>query len=140
MSTSRTAVGAPWSSRILCASKGEEEEEEAEEDMGCVDKAVVVAEVVSSSVPRVSAELRSVDMAVTSVSRCVVVAAWVAVLLLLLLLFPSHSMFWAAAAATVAQLSTSPSRGFFANHPRSVSFAFCFDIGDPDVELVRVFF
>ena len=103
--------------------------------MEYVDKAVVVAEVVSSSASRLSAELRPVDMAVTSVSRCVVVgvvAAWVAVLLLLLL-FPSHSMFWAAAVATVVQLSTSSSRAFFANHPSSVSFAFCFGIGDPDV-------
>ena len=100
--------------------------------MGCVDKAVVVAEVVSSSASRSSAELRSVDMAVTSVCRCVVVAAWVAVLLvlLLLLLFPSHSIIWAAAAATVVQLSTSSPRGFFAKYPSSVPFAFFFDIGE----------
>ena len=95
--------------------------------MGCVDKAVVVAEVVSSSASRSSAELRSVDMAVTSVCRCVVVAAWVAVLLLL---FPSHSIIWAAAAATVVQLSTSSPRGFFAKYPSSVPFAFFFDIGE----------
>ena len=75
MAASRTARGAPWSSRILCASKGEEEEEEgAEKDMEYVDKAVVVAEVVSSSASRLSAELRPVDMAVTSVSRCVVMS------------------------------------------------------------------
>ena len=104
-----------------------------EEDMEYVDKAVVVAEVVSSSASRLSAELRPVDMAVTSVSRCVMVVMLLLLLLLLLLLFPSHSMFWAAAVATVVQLSTSSSRAFFANHPSSVSFAFCFGIGDPDV-------
>jgi len=87
--------------------------------MGCVDKTVVVAEAVSS------VELSSVDMAVTSVSRCVVVV--VVVLLLLLLLFPSHSMFWAAAVATVVQLSTSSSRVFFATHPSSGPIAFFFD-------------
>jgi len=94
--------------------------------MGSVDKAAV-AEVVSSSPSRSSVELRSVDMAATSVSRCVVVV----MLLLLLLLFPSHSMFWAAAVATVVQLSTSSSRAFFANHPSSGPIAFFFDdIGD----------
>ena len=87
--------------------------------MGCVDKTVVVAEAVSS------VELSSVDMAVTSVSRCVVVV--VVVLLVLLLLFPSHSMFWAAAVATVVQLSTSSSRVFFATHPSSGPIAFFFD-------------
>ena len=94
--------------------------------MGCVDKTVVVAEALSS------VELSSVDMAVTSVSRCVVVVVVVVVvLLLLLLLFPSHSMFWAAAVATVVQLSTSSSRAFFANHPSSGPIAFFFDdIGD----------
>ncbi|MCS5670721.1 MAG: hypothetical protein NZ577_02575 [Vicinamibacterales bacterium] len=90
--------------------------------MGCVDKTVVVAEAVSS------VELSSVDMAVTSVSRCVVVVVVVVVLLLLLLLlFPSHSMFWAAAVATVVQLSTSSSRVFFATHPSSGPIAFFFD-------------
>ena len=84
--------------------------------MGCVDKTVVVAEAVSS------VELSSVDMAVASVSRCVVL-----LLLLLLLLFPSHSMFWAAAVATAVQLSTSSSRAFFvAIHPSSDPFAFFF--------------
>ena len=88
--------------------------------MGCVDKTVVVSEAL---------QLSSVDMAVTSVSRCVVVV--VVLLLLLLLLFPSHSMFWAAAVATVVQLSTSSSRAFFANHPSSGPIAFFFDdIGD----------
>ena len=86
--------------------------------MGCVDKTVVVAEALSS------VELSSVDMAVTSVSRCVVV---VVVVVLLLLLFPSHSMFWAAAVATVVQLSTSSSRVFFATHPSSGPIAFFFD-------------
>ena len=85
--------------------------------MGCVDKTVVVAEAVSS------VELSSVDMAVTSVSRCVVVV----VVVLLLLLLPSHSMFWAAAVATVVQLSTSSSRVFFATHPSSGPIAFFFD-------------
>ena len=93
--------------------------------MGCVDKTVVVAEVVSSSPSRSSVELRSVDMAVTSVSRCVVVVMLL-LLLLLLLLFPSHSMFWAAAVATVVQLSTSSSRVFFATHPSSGPIAFFF--------------
>ena len=83
--------------------------------MRCVDKTVVVAEAVSS------VELSSVDMAVTSVSRCVVVVV------VLLLLFPSHSMFWAAAVATVVQLSTSSSRVFFATHPSSGPIAFFFD-------------
>ena len=93
--------------------------------MGCVDKTVVVAEVVSSSPSRSSVELRSVDMAVTSVSRCVVVV--MLLLLLLLLLFPSHSMFWAAAVATAVQLSTSSSRAFFvAIHPSSDPFALFF--------------
>ena len=45
--------------------------------MGCVDKTVVVSEAL---------QLSSVDMAVTSVSRCVVVVVVVVVLLLLLLL------------------------------------------------------
>ena len=89
--------------------------------MGCVDKTVVVAEAVSS------VELSSVDMAVTSISRCVVVVVVVLLLLLLLLLFPSHSMFWAAAVATVVQLSTSSSRVFFATHPSSGPIAFFFD-------------
>ena len=94
--------------------------------MGSVDKAVV-AEVVSSSPSRSSVELRSVDMAVTSVSRCVVVV----MLLLLLLLFPSHSMFSTTAVATVVQLSTSSPRAFFATHPSRVLFAFVFsDIGE----------
>jgi len=92
--------------------------------MGCVDKTVVAAEVVSSSASRSSVELT----AVISVSRCVVGA--VLLLLLLLLLFPSHSMFWAAAVATVVQLPTSSSRAFFVtNHPTSVPFAFFF-MGD----------
>ena len=90
--------------------------------MGCVDKTVVVAEALSS------VELSSVDMAVTSVSRCVVV---VLLLLLLLLLFPSHSMFSTTAVATVVQLSTSSPRAFFATHPSRVLFAFVFsDIGE----------
>ena len=96
--------------------------------MGCVDKTVVVAEALSS------VELRSVDMAVTSVSRCVVVVVVVVLLLLLLLLlllFPSHSMFWVTAVATVVQLSTPSCRVFFATHPSSVPFAFFFsDIGE----------
>ena len=84
--------------------------------MGCVDKTVVVAEALSS------VELSSVDMAVTSVSGCVVV-----VVLLLLLLFPSHSIFSTTAVATAVQLSTSSSRAFFATQPSSVPFAFFFD-------------
>ena len=94
--------------------------------MGCVDKTVVVAEALSS------VELSSVDMAVTSVSRCVVVVVvLLLLLLLLLLLFPSHSMFSTTAVATVVQLSTSSPRAFFANHPSSVPFAFFFsDIGE----------
>ena len=100
--------------------------------MGCVDKTVVVAEALSS------VELSSVDMAVTSVSGCVVVVV-VLLLLLLLLLFPSHSMFWAAAVATVVQLSTSSSRVFFATHPSSGPIAFFFDdIGE--CTEARVFF
>ena len=93
--------------------------------MGCVDKTVVVAEALSS------VELSSVDMAVTSVSRCVVVVVVVLLLLLLLLLFPSHSMFSTTAVATVVQLSTSSPRAFFATHPSRVLFAFVFsDIGE----------
>ena len=57
----------------------------------------------------------------------VVVVVVVLLLLLLLLLFPSHSMFWATAVATVVQLSTSSSRAFFATQPSSVPFAFFFD-------------
>ena len=94
--------------------------------MGCVDKTVVVSEAL---------QLSSVDMAVTSVSRCVVVVVVVVVLLLLLLLllllFPSHSMFSTTAVATVVQLSTSSPRAFFATHPSRVLFAFVFsDIGE----------
>ena len=92
--------------------------------MGCVDKTVVAAEVVSSSASRSSVELT----AVISVSRCVVGAV---LLLLLLLLFPSHSMFSTTAVATVVQLSTSSPRAFFATHPSRVLFAFVFsDIGE----------
>ena len=92
--------------------------------MGCVDKTVVVAEAVSS------VELSSVDMAVTSVSRCVVVVVVVLLLLLLLLLllFPSHSMFSTTVVATVVQPSTSSPRFFFATHPSSVPVAFFFSV------------
>ena len=89
--------------------------------MGRVDKTVVVAEAVSS------VELSSVDMAVMSVSRCVVVVV-VLLLLLLLLLFPSHSMFSTAVVATVVQPSTSSPRFFFATHPSSVPVAFFFSV------------
>ena len=72
--------------------------------MGCVDKTVVVSEAL---------QLSSVEMAVTSVSRCVGVVE-VAVLLLLpqlllllLLLFPSPSMFSTTVVATVVQHASS---------------------------------
>ena len=90
--------------------------------MGCVDKTVVVSEAL---------QLSSVDMAVTSVSRCVVVVVVVVVLLLLLLLlllFPSHSMFSTTVVATVVQPSTSSPRFFFATHPSSVPVAFFFSV------------
>ena len=89
--------------------------------MGCVDKTVVVSEAL---------QLSSVDMAVTSVSRCVVVVVVVVLLLLLLLLllFPSHSMFSTTVVATVVQPSTSSPRFFFATHPSSVPVAFFFSV------------
>ena len=89
--------------------------------MGCVDKTVVVSEAL---------QLSSVDMAVTSVSRCVVVVVVVLLLLLLLLLllFPSHSMFSTTVVATVVQPSTSSPRFFFATHPSSVPVAFFFSV------------
>ena len=87
--------------------------------MGCVDKTVVVSEAL---------QLSSVDMAVTSVSRCVVVVVVLLLLLLLLLLFPSHSMFSTTVVATVVQPSTSSPRFFFATHPSSVPVAFFFSV------------